>query len=204
MTVDETYLFFLNIVGLVAFSFSGAIKARIHNLDLFGIIFIGFSTALGGGAIRDILVQKIPLMLTDISYTIFSITGIFAALLLKKNVNTSTYTKIFLISDGIGLASFTATGCIVANQAGLGVIGVVVLGMSTAIGGGIIRDILVNEIPMVLNKEIYATCSFAGCLVFWILSQFSGIYISAYISMASVFLLRLFAILFKWNLPKFS
>lgn len=201
---EELYLVVLNAIGLIAFSFSGAVKARIHGLDLFGIIFLGFSTALGGGAIRDLMVQKIPLMITDISYTIFCIIGIIAAIILKKNFDTAIYTKVFLVSDGIGIASFTATGCSVASQAGLGAIGIVVLGMSTAIGGGIIRDVLVNEIPMVLNKELYATCSFVGCIVFWALSCSLGNHIAAYISMLSVFILRLLAIIFKWNLPKFS
>ncbi|MCM8759312.1 MAG: trimeric intracellular cation channel family protein [Candidatus Omnitrophica bacterium] len=202
--IVEPYLFVLNAIGLIAFSFSGAVKARIHDLDLFGIIFLGFSTALGGGAIRDIMVQRIPLMLTDINYTIFSIFGILAGILLKRNISKAIYTKIFLVSDGIGLASFTATGCMVAAQTGLGVIGIVVLGMSTAIGGGIIRDVLVNEIPIVLSEEIYATCSFVGCIVFWMLFCISGIHISAFISMAVVFILRILAIIFNWNLPKFS
>lgn len=201
---EEAYLVALNIIGLIAFSFSGAIKARIHGLDLFGVIVLGFSTALGGGAIRDVMVQRIPLMLIDISYAIFSALGIISALTLKKNINTVIYTKVFLFSDAIGLASFTATGCIVAYQAGLGVIGIIVLGMSTAIGGGIIRDILVNEIPMVLNRELYATCSFAGCIVFRMFCESAGIQIAAYLSMSVVFIFRLFAIIFKWNLPRFS
>ncbi|MCX7705177.1 MAG: trimeric intracellular cation channel family protein [bacterium] len=201
---EELYLVILNAIGLIAFSFSGAIKARIHGLDLFGIILLGFSTALGGGAIRDVMVQRIPLMLTDVSYTIFCIIGIFAGIILKRNIDKAIYTRFFLVSDGIGLASFTATGCIVANQTGLGAIGIVVLGMSTAIGGGILRDVLVNEIPMVLSKEIYATCSFAGCIVFWLLSYKSGIHVAAYISVAVVFIFRMLSIRFGWNLPKFS
>ncbi|MCM8788912.1 MAG: trimeric intracellular cation channel family protein [Candidatus Omnitrophica bacterium] len=201
---EETYLVALNIIGLVAFSFSGAIKARIHGLDLFGVIVLGFSTALGGGAIRDVMVQRIPLMLTDISYAIFSALGIIFALALKKNIDTVIYTKVFLVSDAIGLASFTATGCIVAYQSGLGAIGIIVLGVSTAIGGGIIRDIFVNEIPIVLNRELYATCSFAGCIIFRVLCNIAGTHIAAYASVSAVFIFRLFAIIFKWNLPKFS
>ncbi len=201
---DQTYLFILNSVGLIAFAFSVALKAIMHNLDLFGIIFLGFATALGGGAIRDVLVQRVPLMLTDISYTIFTLIGVVGAIVLKKETARAMYTKVFLISDGIGLASFTATGCIVAYQEGLGIIGIIVLGMSTAIGGGIIRDILVNEIPMVLNREIYATCSFVGCIFFWILVQTYGIQSASYISLAIVFILRVFSIIFRWNLPRFS
>lgn len=200
---EELYLFVLNAIGLIAFSFSGAVKARIRGLDLYGIMLLGFATALGGGAIRDVMVQRIPLMLKEINYTVFCIAGILPVIILKKDITTAIYTKFFLVSDGIGLASFTTTGCIVANQVGLGAIGIIVLGMSTAIGGSIIRDVLVNEIPMVLSKEIYATCSLAGCIVFWLLSYNSGNHIAAYSSMFVVFIFRMLAIRFNWNLPRF-
>ncbi|HOK79939.1 MAG TPA: trimeric intracellular cation channel family protein [bacterium] len=202
--MTEAYFVFLNAVGLIAFSFSGAIKGIIKELDLFGIILLGIVTALGGGAIRDIMVQKTPVMLTAPSYVLLSLVGVIAAISVKGKRNIAVYTKIFLISDAIGLASFTSTGSIIAYQSGLGMIGMIVLGMSTAIGGGIIRDILANEVPMVLNKEIYATCSLAGCIVFWACYRICDINLTSFFSMATVFVLRMLAIRYRWNLPKFS
>ncbi len=201
---QETYLFVLNAIGLIAFSFSGAIKAIMHNLDLFGIIVLGLSTALGGGAIRDVMVHRVPAMLTDINYTSFSLLGIAGSILTKKNRDAAVYTKIFLVSDGIGLASFTASGCLVAYDNGLGVIGMIVLGIMTAVGGGIIRDVLINEIPMVLTRELYATCSFVGCIVFWISVIVFDVRYGSFLSMLTVFTLRMLAIRYRWNLPKFS
>ncbi|HOC03697.1 MAG TPA: trimeric intracellular cation channel family protein [bacterium] len=201
---QETYLFVLNAIGLIAFSFSGAIKAIIHYLDLFGIIFLGLSTALGGGAIRDIMVHQVPAMLTDINYVFFSLLGIVGAILVKGNRDNAVYTKIFLVSDGIGLASFTSSGCLVAYNCGLGPIGIIVLGIITAIGGGIIRDILVNEIPIVLNKELYATCSFVGCVIFWIFALIFDIKYASFLSVLTVFIIRMIAIKYRWNLPRFS
>ncbi|MGC8805244.1 MAG: trimeric intracellular cation channel family protein [Candidatus Ratteibacteria bacterium] len=202
--MTEAYFVFLNAVGLIAFSFSGAIKGIMKELDLFGIILLGIVTALGGGAIRDIMVQKIPVMLSAPSYVLLSLIGVIAAIIVKGKRNIAVYTKVFLVSDAIGLASFTATGSIIAYQNGLGMIGMVVLGMSTAIGGGMIRDILANEVPMVLNKEIYATCSFAGCIVFWACYRICDLNLTSYLSMATVFVLRILAIRYRWNLPKFS
>ncbi len=196
--------YLLNIIGLITFSFSGAIKGIYKKFDLFGVIVLGIITALGGGVIRDILVNLVPKMMTDFSYTGFSLLGVLIAIISRKKT-TPIIEKIFLISDAIGLSSFTATGCIVAVENSLGIIGIVLLGLSTAIGGGILRDILSGDIPLVLCKEFYASCSILGSLFFWI-CVISGISLSlsALICVLIVFFTRLMAIKYKWHLPYFS
>ena len=196
------YLF--NVIGLITFSFSGAIKGIYKKLDLFGVIVVGMSTSLAGGVIRDVLVNQIPKMMTDFSYIGFSLLGILIAIISRKKTTPITE-KIFLISDAIGLSSFTASGCIVAVKNSLGIIGIILLGLSTAIGGGIIRDILLGDIPLVLCKEFYASCSILGCIFFWIsLNCGLSIYISVLICVLIVFLIRLMAIKYNWHLPYFS
>jgi uncharacterized membrane protein YeiH len=194
----------LNIIGLITFSFSGAIKGIYKKFDLFGIIVLGISTSLGGGVIRDVLVNQIPKMMTDFSYIGFSLLGILIAIITRQKI-TPIIEKIFLISDAIGLSSFTATGCLVAVENSLGIIGIILLGLSTAIGGGIIRDILSGDVPLVLCKEFYASCSILGCIFFWVCLILNiSLSISALICVLTVFLIRLMAIKYNWHLPYFT
>ncbi|MCS7180027.1 MAG: trimeric intracellular cation channel family protein [bacterium] len=194
----------LNIIGLITFSFSGAIKGIQKKFDLFGIIVLGSITALGGGIIRDILVNKIPKMLNEPLYIGFSILGVLVAIILRKKT-TPIIENFFLLSDAIGLSSFTSTGCIIAYENNLGLIGIILLGLLTAIGGGIIRDLLAGDVPIVLCKEFYASCSILGCFTFYF-SIINGISpsISGIICVFIVFFTRLMAIKFKWHLPYFS
>jgi uncharacterized membrane protein YeiH len=194
----------LNIIGLITFSFSGAIKGIYKKFDLFGIIVLGISTSLGGGVIRDVLVNQIPKMMTDFSYIGFSLLGILIAIITRQKI-TPIIEKIFLISDAIGLSSFTATGCLIAVENSLGIIGIILLGLSTAIGGGIIRDILSGDVPLVLCKEFYASCSILGCIFFWLCLILNiSLTISALICVLTVFLIRLMAIKYNWHLPYFT
>jgi uncharacterized membrane protein YeiH len=194
----------LNIIGLITFSFSGAIKGIYKKFDLFGIIVLGISTSLGGGVIRDVLVNQIPKMMTDFSYIGFSLLGILIAIITRQKI-TPIIEKIFLISDAIGLSSFTATGCLIAVENSLGIIGIILLGLSTAIGGGIIRDILSGDVPLVLCKEFYASCSILGCIFFWLCLILNiSLSISALICVLTVFLIRLMAIKYNWHLPYFT
>lgn len=194
----------LNTIGLITFSFSGAIKGIQKRFDLFGIFVLGIITALGGGVVRDILVNQLPKMLTESTYIGFSLIGVLIGILLRGKT-TPIIEKIFLISDAVGLSAFTSTGCIIAYENGLGLLGITLLGLSTAIGGGIMRDLLSGDVPLVLCKEFYASCSILGCIVFYlsIISKIS-ISLSGMICVLVVFLTRLLAIKYKWHLPYFS
>jgi len=194
-----------NIIGLVAFSFSGAVKGISKNLDLFGIAVLGLVTALGGGVLRDFMVVRTPIMLKDPLYIGFALLGILLALLTRRWSTKIVEDWGFLLSDAIGLAAFTVSGALVAVEYGMGIIGIIVLGLSTAVGGGIIRDVLAGEIPLILQKEVYASCSICGGFVFWLILYLGGSNTLASTSaMGITLLLRILAIQRKWQLPRFE
>ena len=158
-------------------------------MDVFGIAVLGIATALGGGAVRDMLAGGIPQMLKDISYVGFSLFGVLLAMATRKFYRRVKNRWTFLL----------------AARNNFGVVGFIILGLSTAVGGGMLRDVLAGEEPLILNREFYASCAFAGSLLFWALTklQFSESLVSG-ISMLTVFLLRVAAIKYNWRLPKLS
>ncbi len=193
-----------NILGLLAFSFSGAVKGINRGLDIFGITVLGLATALGGGVIRDFMVTRTPIMLTDPSYIGFSLIGVLLALLTRRWSNIIITDWGFLFSDAIGLSAFTVSGALVAQQYQLGIIGVIVLGLSTAVGGGVVRDILAGEVPLILHREVYASCSILGGFIFWLISSLDGgRTLASTAGMLTTLLLRVLAIKRQWNLPRF-
>jgi uncharacterized membrane protein YeiH len=194
-----------NIIGLVAFSFSGAVKGISKNLDLFGIAVLGLVTALGGGVLRDFMVVRTPIMLKDPLYIGFALLGILLALLTRRWSTSIIEDWGFLLSDAIGLAAFTVSGALVAVEYKMGIIGIIILGLSTAVGGGIIRDVLAGEIPLILQKEVYASCSICGGFVLWLILYLGGSNTLASASaMGITLLLRILAIQRKWQLPRFE
>lgn len=197
-------LFFFDIIGLLAFAFSGALKGISRRLDILGIATLGIVTALGGGMIRDVLVGEIPRSLKDIFLIEVTLAGIILAMILYKfKPNFSEDNKLLLIFDGIGLGAFTVTGAMVGTLHGLNIFGVILLSFLTAVGGGIIRDLLVNEIPMILYADFYASISVIGAVLFTILYFLSvDMNTNAFITALSVIIVRIFAIIFKWKLPK--
>ena len=205
LRADTTMLSPFDILGLIAFSFSGAVKGISRRLDLFGITVLGILTALGGGVVRDLLVIRIPLMLTAGNYVLCALLGILLALLARRRGEQVVNDRIFLVSDAVGLASFTAGGCTVAAGYGLGIVGIVVMGLSTAVGGGVLRDLLCGEVPLILRSEFYASCALAGSIIFWALLTATGNQpLAAVMCAIVVFVMRLLAIRHRWSLPTFS
>ncbi|MBC7327372.1 trimeric intracellular cation channel family protein [bacterium] len=193
-----------NIIGLIAFAFSGAVKGIKRELDIFGITVLGLVTALGGGVLRDFMVARIPIMLLDPYYIGFSILGVLIAIFTRRWSDVILSDFGFLFSDAIGLSAFTITGALIAQQYNLGVIGIIMLGLSTAVGGGVIRDILVREIPLILQKEVYASCSILGATVFWLITSSGGESgLASTTGMLTTLFLRVVAIIRHWNLPRF-
>jgi len=193
----------LDLFGTMAFAVTGAFKAIEHNADIVGIIILATITGIAGGVIRDIIVGILPPhAIINPSYLIVTIgTGIIISFLypsLKKHWN------LFLKFDAIGLGVFTIIGATFAyNLFGLNFFIMAIAGTLTAVGGGIMRDVLVNEIPIVLVKELYASASFVGIIAFFILLTMGfNLNIVAIPSILIVILLRLTAMRFKWNLPR--
>ena len=191
----------IDIIGIAAFSIAGTFAAREKKLDYFGIFVIAFVTALGGGTLRDILIGEVPVKwMYDASQgltVVISTTGALLFTNLIKNFN-----KILLLFDSLGLAFFTVVGIQKGVSLGLHPVICVALGTITACFGGVIRDIALNNIPLIFHKEIYATaCIFGGILYFLLRAAgLSSVPLEA-ICIPSIIVLRLLAIRYKWQLP---
>jgi uncharacterized membrane protein YeiH len=193
----------LDLFGTMAFAVTGAFKAIEHKSDVVGIIMLSTITGVAGGVMRDITFGKLPptAVVNPFYITITISTAIVISFLypsLKK------HSDIFLKFDAIGLGTFTIIGSIFAyNIFGLNFLAMTVSGLLTAIGGGILRDVFVKEIPIVFVKEFYASASFAGVLIlFFMLSIKVNSSLAAIVAMMVTTSLRLIAMKFNWNLPK--
>lgn len=194
----------LDLLGTIAFAISGALAAMNRRLDLFGVFIIAFVTAIGGGTVRDMLIGNTPVMwMENIVYIyVIGVATIFA--IIFRNKINYLKTSLFLF-DTIGLGVFTITGVETGIQHGLDPIISIALGAMTGTFGGVIRDILVNDIPVIFHKEIYATASIFGGLVFIILHKLGVetdlIYIVTALTIISI---RLLVVKFKVSLPTFQ
>lgn len=195
-------LYIINILGLIAFTISGVLVALNKKMDLFGIIIIGFVTAIGGGTLRDLLMGSTPVgWMTDVTYTYVIIASVIFAILLRSKINYLR-TSLFLF-DTIGIAMYTLIGIQKGIDANLHPVICIIIGTISASFGGVIRDILCNEIPVIFREEIYATACVFGGAVYFILRQFPiENAISVAIAGATVMVIRLLAVKFKISLPK--
>jgi uncharacterized membrane protein YeiH len=192
---------FLDIIGTLAFAISGALTGWHKKLDPFGVFIIAFVTALGGGTLRDVLIGKAPVgWMLDLTYVYVIILGFVATIILKKRLEKLRI-SLFLF-DTIGLGIFTIIGIEKGIDVGLHPIICIALGTMTASFGGVIRDILCNEIPIIFRKEIYATISISGGILFFTLNEFSLNTDVLYL-VTSLFMIafRLLAVKNKWYLP---
>lgn len=199
----QILIYVLDLFGAMAFAVTGAFKAIEHKADVIGIIILATITGVAGGTIRDIMLGHFPTnSLSDPWYVIITISTGFAIFILYPRIRK--HWNLFLKFDALGLGVFTIIGSTFAyNLFGMNFLAIAISGMITAVGGGILRDVFVNEIPIVFVKELYATASFAGVLIFY-LSLNVGLEIQ-FATMAGIVLttvLRLIAIKYNWNLPR--
>lgn len=193
---------FLDLFGTMAFAVTGALKAIEHKLDIFGVIVLSAITGLAGGVIRDIMLGRIPPTgISELSYVTVAIATAFVVFFLYSMIKRQT--RIFLLFDAVGLGVFTIIGAtIVFNIYGFNVLLMVFGGMVTAIGGGIIRDTLVSETPIVFRKELYASISFVGVVLYLLLLHLGiNLEVSSVLCILFITGLRILALRFKWNLP---
>ena len=195
---------FLDYAGTAVFAISGALAAINKRFDLFGILILAAVTAIGGGTLRDVLIGRTPVgWMQNLEY-VYIIFGATIITILFGNYFNHLRKTLFLF-DSIGLALFTITGVELGLQFGLHPVVCVLLGTMTAAFGGVIRDTLSNEIPLIFKKEIYASISIIGGALFLLLTQFelksNLIYIIISITVVT---LRVFAVRFGWHLPKLS
>ena len=193
-----------DIVGTIAFALSGFMVATRDRLDLLGIFIASFLTALGGGILRDTVANRTPFVFSNTLPVVLVILVILIAILFKLyNKDEIENRAYFIISDSIGLISFSITGSLVGVMVNFNVFGVVMLALATAVGGGIMRDTLLNRVPVVLTSELYGTIAI---LIGLVISSLHYIDKINNISLLTVFslglLLRLVAFYKKWHLPK--
>lgn len=188
-------------MGTFAFGLSGGILAVKKQMDLFGVLVLSVATGLGGGITRDLILGHTPPgTVTDWRYlTAAALAGILVFLWYSRIANHGTFIATF---DAVGLSVFTVTGTIIALNTGLGPVPAALLGMLTGVGGGVLRDILAAEVPLILRSEVYAVASLLGAVIIIAGTQigFSGVPIEIVAAIAT-FNLRMVSHRKGWRIP---
>jgi len=204
----------MEIIGTIAFSISGALIGISCGLDVFGVVFLGVITSVGGGMLRDIIVGNTPPLIFSNPYifVIAALTAIIVFIVAYINrqhfqVLKERIEKINNVFDALGLSAFTVTGTEIACVAGFSdkILLVVLMGMTTGVGGGIFRDVLVSKTPYILKKHIYALASIVGSVIYYcirIATEEKAI--GTVFAMLTVFVIRMLATKYCWKLPKIS
>ena len=192
----------LDTLGLIAFAISGALAGMTKKLDFFGVFIIAMVTSIGGGTLRDLLIGNTPVFWLLNLQTFYIVTAsIIIAVVFRARLNT--FRKSLFLFDTIGIGIFTITGIEKGLLVDLSPIVCILLGTITACFGGVTRDILCNEIPVIFRKEIYATACLLGGIIFFILKFLNVNDDFIYIATAgTIILIRLLAVKFHWSFPQ--
>jgi len=192
------------LIAITAEAMSGALAAGRRNMDVFGVSVIAFVTALGGGTLRDVILGHYPIVWTqhpEYVYLVIS-AGLLTTLIARY---LHRLKRVFLTLDALGLIAFSIIGSNVALSQGYPLVVVLISGMLTGISGGVLRDVLCNQVPVVFRKELYASVSLVVCVLFLLLRHAQ---LDMGLNMLLCFVvglaLRLSAIRFGWHLPIFS
>lgn len=205
----EDVMFVLELIGAAAFAVSGAMAAIEKKADIFGVLFLAVTTALGGGVIRDVLIGRIPpVMFVSYWYLLISVVAALAVFIdaylrsEKYKLHLDKLDAVNNVFDAIGLAVFTVSGMNAAMPVSDNVILVLFVGMCTGVGGGMLRDVMTNTMPKVLRKRVYAVASLIGGGLYYVMHVLDiNQLLSVCCGMLVIFALRLFATIYKWNLP---
>ena len=208
----EILMLIMELLGTVAFAVSGTLVAARCGLDLFGVLTVGTITAVGGGIMRDVIIGQIPpTIFTNPEILILAlITGLVVFIIAFINSKRITdlqqkIDSVNIVFDAVGVAAFSVTGVEVTCAAGHtnNVVLPIVLGVITGVGGGVLRDVLVNEKPYILIKHIYAVASLLGSVVYYVIGiRFEHQLIGTIASVLLTITIRMLAAKFRWNLPK--
>jgi uncharacterized membrane protein YeiH len=195
-------LYLLDLIGTAAFAASGAWAGVRRRMDIFGVLVLGIVTATGGGTLRDILLGDFPpFSFQDEAYLYISIVVSLAVFFLHRKMEFIQHPLLYF--DAVGLGTFVVIGTGKALSFGTGPLGAVLLGVMTATAGGVVRDVLSNQVPLILRKEIYASACLTGALLLVLLQ---GIAIphpwAALAAALTVIVVRLLAIRNQWSLPR--
>ncbi|GAB3846929.1 TRIC cation channel family protein [Micromonospora andamanensis] len=197
----STALLLADLAGVAVFAASGASAAVAKRLDLFGVVFVGFVASLGGGIVRDLVIDEVPpLAFADWRYA--GTAAVTAAAIFWLHPQFARLRTTVLVLDAAGLGLFTVAGTLKALDAQVPAVGACLIGMITAIGGGLVRDLLTGEIPVVLRREIYAVASLVGSMVVVLLNSLGHTGPLPLTAAAGlVFGVRLVALRRRWSAP---
>jgi len=190
-------------IGIIAFAISGFFVAVRNKLDLLGILIATFLTALGGGIIRDIAVDRVPYTFSNDYPAIIVLSVLILLILFQFHKKQSIENKpLFIVSDSIGLVSFSITGALIAIEHNFNLTGILALSFITAVGGGIVRDVIINEIPFIFKTGFYGTVSLLMGLFVYLLNMYDFV---SYLSLLVIFsigvTIRVVAYYQKWKVP---
>jgi uncharacterized membrane protein YeiH len=195
----------IEVLGIIAFALTGFYKARKQGMDIIGVYSLGMVTALGGGSLRDIILNRHPLFwVQHYEYAVLLLAlGVISSLVSQDLFEKKKLIVFVLALDALGLGSFSASGASLANQFGCHPFISSLLGVTTGVFGGVMRDIVCNEIPYVFQRtELYATCSFIGSWAYLLIFRTSGNDVIAAVTCISItFVLRMSALQYKIKLP---
>ncbi len=192
----------LELTGTFVFAISGALTAAEKKFDVFGAAIIAFVTAVGGGTIRDLLINSHPVgWMNDLNHLYLIGSGVVVSFFFKDLLQRVR--KTLFLFDAIGIGLFTILGLQKTLDHGLDPLIAIMMGTVSAVFGGVVRDVLCNEIPLIFRKEIYATACMAGAILYFILSEITGIQAATFISIAFIIVIRILAVKRNWSLPVF-
>ena len=202
MSISEIILV-LDYVGTFAFAISGALAAARKQFDLFGGVFLGFVTAIGGGTLRDVMLNAPVAWLHNITYFYIVLVAVILTFLFQNTIEK--YSKTLFLFDTIGISVFTIIGMQKGLTLAIHPILAVMMGILTAVFGGIVRDMMCVNIPLIFRKEIYATaCLVGGCCYLLLLSLGCNDFISILVASILIFIVRTLSVLKNWSLPRFK
>jgi uncharacterized membrane protein YeiH len=198
-----TLFLLLDYIGTLVFAISGGLAAMNKKFDPFGVVIIALVTAVGGGSLRDILIGRTPVAwMMQIEYFLLVLAGAFVAILFRERL--VYFRRTLFLFDAIGLGIFTITGVEIGLRADLHPAICLVLGTLSAAFGGVIRDILVNEVPLIFHKEVYASLSLLGGILLLAFHYLGWSLPLGYVLISSfIVLLRILAVRYHWSLPRF-
>ena len=195
-------LYWITLLAVIVSSASAVLKAGFKQFDLFGVIIIAITTGLGGGSLRDMLLDRAVFWINDQSFFIASLASAIVIFIAARLIRVSP--KFFLVADAAGLATFAIAGTLVSLMFGVSPLIASFMGVMTGTMGGIFRDVLCNETPVVFLSPLYATVSWVGSLFFIVLLSFTqDITLAALIAGFSIFIGRLVALYYNISLPRF-
>lgn len=193
-------LYYIDLLGTAVFAISGAMAAMRNNIDIFGSAFTGFVTAIGGGSLRDMFLNLRPVWVDDGNYLLAILAGVVIAIFFTKKLRQLART--LSLFDALGISFFTIVGVQKSLDYESTASASVLLGMFSAVMGGVIRDTLMNDTPLIFRKEIYATACLSGAILFAVL-QYAGVNynLNASVSAAVIVIIRLVSVRYRLSLP---